>query len=188
MTSVILLEVRRWPWQWQSRVSLPQDKLPTTPNLPVWHSLPAYVKDSGSGPESCLEFIQEIAEIHRLMGEEQWEKEKSLPQEESLTCSWSEQKAFSLGWVVRSCPLVVLLMLVQHIISHSMPVDVAGVGMQGHSINVTCHSQRMTKILTPSEHLPWRQWNSCLLLMVGRLVFSLGLSFMRGLEQARFKF
>lgn len=76
MTGVTVLEVQTQLGN--NRAPLPLDKPPGTHSPQIWHNLPAYVKDSRSGLDSCLEFIQEIAEIHRLMGEKQREKEESL--------------------------------------------------------------------------------------------------------------
>ena len=68
MTGVILLESPKMTLAMTSCHCLEINRPPT----PIWHILPAYVKDSRSGLDSCLEFIQEMAKIHRLMDEDSW--------------------------------------------------------------------------------------------------------------------
>lgn len=130
-----------------------------TPYPPIWHSLPAYVKDSRSRLDSCLEFIQEIAEIHRLMRAEQRETEESLPHRDqrSLTSSWFEEKLFGLDWVIRSCPLIILPMLgYPHFSSYALRCCESGDAGLQHK----CYVSFSEDDRTLSEHLPWRQWNS----------------------------
>lgn len=157
---MVLFVSRRQTWPifswlasffWKSKDDLGNKKGPLpqdNPTPPMWHSLPSYVKDSRSGLDSCLEFIQEIAEIHRLMGKEQREKEKSLPHrdQKSLTCHWFEEKLFCLDRVIRSCPLCLLIIfpMLDILISHPMSSDSQWVEMPSHSINPISHSQGMT--------------------------------------------
>ena len=57
MTGVILLESPKMTLAMTSCHCLKINHPPT----PIWHIVPAYVKDSRNGLDSCLEFIQEIA-------------------------------------------------------------------------------------------------------------------------------
>ena len=80
MTGVILLESPKMTLAMTSCHCLKINHPPT----PIWHIVPAYVKDSRNGLDSCLEFIQEIAKkkkgkkkkemakFHRLMDEDSW--------------------------------------------------------------------------------------------------------------------